>query len=640
MADTLRDDDPRDIDGYRVLSRLGSGASGVVYLAESPSGERVAIKLLHREIAGSPDVRVRLRNEAEALRRVDSHRVARVRSVQTEGPAPHLVMDFVEGETLEDLVRRAPLTGPMVAAVAEGLVEALQAIHAAGIIHRDLKPSNVIFGPDGVRVVDFGVSAFDETAGTTRTGALVGTPSWIAPEQATGEVIGPESDVFLFGMVVAFAASGTHPFGSGRTDAMLFRIVHEDPQIDAVPSSLRPLIESCLSKDPAGRPTLATIAVALRGVDVARLAEELPADRTYAASVTRMGAAAKAEVAGAASRAAPEGRRRLRIAVLATLAVLTPVTAGLLAAFRFADAEGGIAITYVNAETGNPQLRDPQLVITGPDGAREVIDLPAEAGESRRIEAETRWSLGSELEIEYLPAYEGSEPFTTIVNPRRSGMNYFSRDRDIRLSLTVRDVRTDVSLTLPTLSGVRLARDEFLTLALRRQNEVEIVRVARQDAIQARSQCASSLRSEWSSQVRPALELRENYDGYRERFGLNEGGTITPARYRNQMINLIDAMQTEYAVLTLIDPPPSDAVVADLIDLFEAYGALVDAWNDYQIALIAPTNRAGLYSDLYPRQSRAVDTTQSQFYVESSAVRATLEREVRATCDLQHPLPD
>jgi len=201
-------------------------------------------------------------------------------------------------------------------------------------------------------------------------------------------------------------------------------------------------------------------------------------------------------------------------------------------------------------------------------------------------------------------------------------------------------VRTDVSLTLPTLSGVRLARDEFLTLALRRQNEVEIVRVARQDAIQARSQCASSLRSEWSSQVRPALELRENYDGYRERFGLNEGGTITPARYRNQMINLIDAMQTEYAVLTLIDPPPSDDVVADLIDLFEAYGALVDAWNDYQIALIAPTNRAGLYSDLYPRQSRAVDTTQSQFYVESSAVRATLEREVRATCDRQHPLPD
>ena len=640
MADALRDDDPRDIDGYRVISRLGSGASGVVYLAESESGERVAIKLLHREIAGSPDVRARLRNEAAALRRVDNHRVARVRSVQTEGSSPHLVMDLIEGETLEDLVRRAPLTGPMVAAVAEGLVEALQAIHAAGIIHRDLKPSNVIFGPDGVRVVDFGVSAFDETAGMTRTGALVGTPSWIAPEQATGDILGPESDVFLLGLVVAFAASGTHPFGSGRADAMLFRIVYEQPDIDAVPSSLRPLIGSCLLKDPAERPTLAAIAATLRGVDVAQLTEELPAERTYAASSTRMGAAAQAEVASAASRAAPTRRSRLRIAVLATLAVLTPVAAGLVAAFRFVDADGAIAITYVNSETGNPQLRDPQIVITGPNGAREVIDLPADAGERRSIEAETRWSLGSELEIEYLPAYEGSEPFTTILNPRRSGMNYFSRDRDIRLSLTVRDARTDVNLTLPTLSGISVARDEYLTLALSRQNEEEALRIARTEVVKARRECVSTLRTEWSSQVRPALELRENYRGYRERFGLNDGGTITPARYRNQMINLIDAMQTEYAVLSLIDPPPSAVVVDDLISLLEAYEDLLNAWNDYQIALLAPVNRGGNYADLYPREFGAVDSTERQFYAESSGVRATLEREVRASCDRQHPLPN
>lgn len=301
---------------------------------------------------------------------------------------------------------------------------------------------------------------------------------------------------------------------------------------------------------------------------------------------------------------------------------------------------GGIAVTYVNIETENPQFRDPQIVITGPNGAREVIDLPADAGERRSIEAETRWSLGSELEIEYLPAYEGSEPFTTIINPRRSGMSYFSRDRDIRLSLTVRDARTDVSLTLPTLEGINAARDEYLTLALRRQNEQKVLRIARTDAIEARRECVSALRSEWSSQVRPALELRENYRSYRERFGLNDGGTITPARYRNQMINLIDAMQTEYAVLSLIDPPPSTAVVDGLISLFEAYGNLVDAWNDYQIALLVPANRRGSYADLYPREFRAVDSTESAFYSESSAVRATLEREVRASCDRQHPLPD
>lgn len=639
MVGELREGDPREVGGHRIIGRLGSGASGVVLLAETPDGERVAVKVLHPEIAASADVRRRLRNEAEALRRVRSERVARVRSVETEGAMPHLVMDLVEGETLEAMVRRAPLTGPMVAAVAEGLVEALQAIHAAGVVHRDLKPSNVIFGQDGVRVVDFGVSAFDETAGTTRTGALVGTPSWIAPEQATGERVGPHSDVFLLGMVVAYAASGSHPFGTGRTDAMLFRIVHEEPDLDAVPSALRAIVARCLAKTPSDRPSLEEVAARVRGVDIEQLARELPADRTYAASTTRLGAAALDEVheAAAAQGAAPRSRRRVR--VLVALAILGPLVFGGLGAYRFLDASGGIVVEYTNASSANPQLRQPQLVLRGPQGRREVIDLPRETVTSRTIRPRTRWELSSELEIEFLPAFEGSEPFTTIVNPRRSGMSVLTRGEDIAIRLVVRDTSTSARITLPAVSGFRISGREYLALELRRQNEQQIREAARREATRARNECLADLNVEWRSRVRPALELDANYRDYRRRFGLDDGGTISEARYRNQMVNLVDAMTTEYAVLSLIDPPPSTEVVDSLISLFDSYGLLLRAWNDYQFALLFPVNRRGLYSELYPVQHSAMERAERRFLTDADGLRATLAAEVRATCQRRHPDP-
>jgi hypothetical protein len=639
MIQELRDGDPDEVGGLRTVGRLGAGASGVVFLAETSDGQRVAVKVLHREIAASAEVRRRLRNEAEALRRVTSDRVAQVRSVETEGPMPHLVMDLVEGETLEAMVRRSPLTGPMVAAVAEGLVEALQAIHAAGIVHRDLKPSNVIFGQDGVRVVDFGVSAFDETAGTTRTGALVGTPSWLAPEQATGEQVGPRSDVFLLGMVIAYAASGSHPFGTGRTDAMLFRIVHEDPELESVPSALRPMVAACLAKSPAERPGLDEILAGVRGIDVAQLARELPADRTYAASSTRLGAAAldEAREASAAQPGAARPRRRARGVV--ALAVLGPMLVGLLGAYRYLDASGGITIAYTNASASNPQLRSPQLILRGPEGRREVIDLPRETVTSRTIRPKTEWMLSSELEIEFLPAFDGSEPFTTIINPRRAGMSIFSRGEDITIAILVRDASTSAQVTLPTFNGLERAGREYLALDLRRQNEQQIRQVALREATRARNECRADVAAEWRSRIRPALDLDGNYLGYRRRFGLDDGGTISTARYRNQMVNLVDAMTTEYAVLSLIDPPPSTNVVDSLIALFDSYGLLLRAWNDYQIALLFPNNRSGRYADLYPVEHGKMERAERKFLADATEVGSTLAREVGATCERRHPDP-
>lgn len=635
MAEPLKDGDPRDLSGHQLIGRLGSGASGIVYLAEDETGQRAAIKVLHREIAASPEVRRRLRNEAEALRRVRSGRVAQVRQVVIDGPMPHLIMDLVEGETLEQMVRSSPLTGPMVSAVAEGLVEALQAIHAAGIVHRDLKPSNVLFGPDGVRVVDFGVSAFDETAGTTRTGTLVGTPSWIAPEQATGEAVGPASDVFLLGMVVAYAASGEHPFGTGRTDAMLFRIVHEEPDIDRVPSSLRPLVAACLQKDAASRPSLEEIAGSLRGVDAGQLDREMPADRTYAASSTRLSAAASEEALGVATA----GRSRRRSRAMVVLAIVGPVLVGALALYRLVDASGGVVVEYSNAAIGNPQLRSPQVIVRGPEGGTSIIDLPSERVGSQSYRSAVGWTLSSELEVEYLPSFDASEPFATIVNPRRSGMSLLSRGRDVVVRIEVRDDETRASVILPTVAGLALSQREYLALDLDRKDEQRARREARSEATRARSACSADLRSDWRSRILPALELQRKYNDYRRRYGLNDGGTITPARYRNQMVNLVDAMSTEYAVLSLIDPPPSAEIVEDLLELFDTYGNLIRAWNDYQIALLFPRDRAGLYSDIYPVEHAAMERAEEAFFRAAQRLPGTMEQEVRSTCERRHPMP-
>ncbi len=635
MADPLKDDDPRELSGHRLIGRLGSGASGIVYLAEDAEGQLAAIKVLHREIAASPEVRRRLRNEAEALRRVRSERVAQVRSVVIDGPMPHLIMDLVEGETLEQFVRASPLTGPMVSAVAEGLVEALQAIHAAGIVHRDLKPSNVIFGPDGVRVVDFGVSAFDETAGTTRTGAIVGTPSWIAPEQATGETVGPAADVFLLGMVVAYAASGEHPFGIGRTDAMLFRIVHEEPEISRVPGSLRPLVAACLQKDASSRPSLDELAGTLRGVDAGQLDREMPADRTYAASSTRLGVAASEEAKGVA--AAGRSRRRNRARVV--LAFIGPILVGALAAYRLVDASGGLVVEYSNAAVGNPQLRSPQVIVRGPEGRTSVIDLQNGRVERQVYRSEVGWTLSSEFEIEYLPSFDASEPFTTVVNPRRSGLSVLSRGRDVVVRIAVRDNATQATVILPTIAGLQLAQREYLALDLDRKDEQRVLREARNEASRAQSACWADLSGDWRSRILPALELQRKYNDYRRRYGLNDGGTITPARYRNQMVNLVDAMSTEYAVLSLIDPPPSEGIIGGLLELFDAYGILIRAWTDFQIALLFPRDQSGLYSTIYPVEHAAMERAEEAFFQAAQRLPGTLDEEVRLTCERRHPMP-
>jgi hypothetical protein len=229
---------------------------GRVFLAQSPGGRLVAVKLIRAELAQNADFRARFTREVATARTVSGIFTAPVVDADTESPQPWLVTAYVDGPSLAAAVATyGPLPAGTVLQLAAGLAEGLGAIHAAGVVHRDLKPSNVLLASDGPRIIDFGISRAADATELTRTGALAGSPGFMSPEQADGSEAGPASDIFSLGAVLAFAATGRDPFGTGTPTALLYRVVHSPPATSDLPPPLRTLVEQCLAKDPRQRPT-------------------------------------------------------------------------------------------------------------------------------------------------------------------------------------------------------------------------------------------------------------------------------------------------------------------------------------------------------------------------------------------------
>jgi len=256
--------DPRVIGEFRLRARLGAGGMGQVFLATSPGGRMVAVKVIHAELARDAEFVRRFRAEVDAARRVSGLYTAPVVAADVDARPPWLATAFVPGPPLEGLVHRyGPLPVPALWRLAAGLADALRAIHAAGLVHRDLKPANVLLASDGPRVIDFGIARAVADSRLTATGSIIGTPSFMSPEQVEGTVAGPPSDVFSLGSVLAFAASGSSPFsgGPGASPAsMMYRIVYTPPELGMVPEELRELVQACLAKEPMWRPDLGQVA--------------------------------------------------------------------------------------------------------------------------------------------------------------------------------------------------------------------------------------------------------------------------------------------------------------------------------------------------------------------------------------------
>src|SRR5579862_9447163 len=256
MGQALIPGDPAQVGKYRLRGRLGQGGMGQVYLAQSPGGRLVAVKLIRPDLAGDPEFRVRFAREVATARTVSGIFTVPVVDADVDGPQPWLVTAFVDGPSLADMVAsQGPVPPGPALTLAAGLAEGLEAIHAAGVVHRDLKPSNVLLAADGPRIIDFGISHLVDASGLTRTGWVAGSPGFMSPEQAEGSPAGPASDIFSLGSVLVFAATGQGPFGVGSNMTLVHRLVSGQAALDRVPAEVRPLVERCLAADPRERPT-------------------------------------------------------------------------------------------------------------------------------------------------------------------------------------------------------------------------------------------------------------------------------------------------------------------------------------------------------------------------------------------------
>jgi serine/threonine kinase PknH len=256
----LTGDDPGEVAGYRLRARLGSGGMGRVYLAFTPGGRAVALKVVRPDLSDDRDFRRRFRQEVDAARRVHGLYTAQVLDADPDAVRPWLVTAYVPGPSLHEAVsQHGPMPELTVFVLLAGVAEALAAIHAAGVVHRDLKPSNVLLAPDGPRVIDFGIARAAEATSLTGTGRRIGSPQFMAPEQVEGGNVSPAVDVFALGLVGVYAACGRLPFGEGSDVAVLYRVLHGTADLTDCPERLRGLIERCLDKDPAARPAPAEV---------------------------------------------------------------------------------------------------------------------------------------------------------------------------------------------------------------------------------------------------------------------------------------------------------------------------------------------------------------------------------------------
>jgi len=330
--------DPRWMGRYQLAARLGSGGMGVVYLGVTGDGRPVAVKVLRPELADDPEFRARFDREAAVLARVRGARIVQVIEAGSDSGAHFLVTEYAAGPSLARYISSAgPLGAGMLHGLAAGLAEALTVIHAAGVVHRDLKPANVILAADGPKVIDFGIAQVLDSVSLTGAGTAIGSAGFMAPEQLEGHA-GQASDIFAWAVTVAYAASGQPPFGTGSTEAVLYRIMNGEPSLAAVPKSLRPLVKAALAGEPQRRPT----ADEILGHLMAAPAGAAPAEAAPAEAATGMPLrnqrkhveSALLEPAAPAARRPAAGKRptSLRGLAVPVLVVTVVVTLALAAA--------------------------------------------------------------------------------------------------------------------------------------------------------------------------------------------------------------------------------------------------------------------------------------------------------------------
>ncbi|KAF0849629.1 serine/threonine protein kinase [Nocardia caishijiensis] len=466
--------DPIRLGRYRLLSVLGRGGMGQVLLGQAPDGRLVAVKQIHQQFTGSPEFRARFRREVSASQQVTGAYTAGVLDHDADSETPWLASEYIAGPALQDMIIEfGPLPVSGLKLLTTGLAMALLEIHRTGLVHRDLTPSNVLLTNEGPRVIDFGIArAVEDDATLTATGAVIGSPAYMSPEQAECQPLTTASDVFAVGAILAMAATGSSPFAAVATPQVLYNVLYSTPDTTGVPAPVRPLVDACLAKNPAERPTPEQLLDA---------ADRIEAEPVWPVRIRRRIAECQTEAAawanGTASAAPVEtsdpDRKLVRLAL----------AAGVVAALVL----GCIALVGIGRDGTAIAMDDPPLALTDDETRRlDICALltPQVIGELGTQVGDSEAYLSSDCRTDYrdatgrtvgisletgVPPDDSDQPLGPTIN----WMPVLGRYR--QAALCQRSVRTQsglpmvlsVSATLPGGDGCPVAERALAAIVRR-----------------------------------------------------------------------------------------------------------------------------------------------------------------------------
>ncbi len=620
---------PEFIDGYEVIEQVGAGSSSVVYKVRKNNGEVFALKLFHVGLNLAGGLKRRFLSEARTLEKVSSARTARLFRVGETDTSLYLLMELVEGKPLDQLLDSGPLSGLQLQSTTSGLVEALSDMHASGITHRDLKPANIIVGPEGVKVIDFGLSAIEDANASTRSVIAGGTPAWLSPEQAIGKDIGPSSDIFSLGLVLSFLATGKNPFGQGKPDALIYRIVNESPDLDGVPDALRRIVDACLRKDPAERPTIAQIAADLSRID----SGNLESDQTLVASKTMLASFGDNQADPPGHRAKNAARRPVTAG--AKVALVAVVLSGVVASLALFPAKGDLQLRYLNESEKNDPVFDSSLILGFEDRSTRQISLPVgKTAEFRESAGE--WKTGEQisLSIEY-EIDQWSSKETTVEIPRffsvlRVGQPYF-------VTLVVSDDKVDFyGSWSPALSESERAQNH-LAFA-RRFDEASYER----QRIQERRECVQRENGRIARLVGASTEFSRQYTDDKTAMMQAMPAVLSHQSYRSRLYALAQKMFDRQ--LGTVSPERngnsselSDSIILMVKDVYTAHFDLFELVEWVGDSIVNQPRYDGNFNVLYSREFAIWQSGENNLRTATTLLNNSIRDQAEFVCFSQFP---